>query len=762
MRINRWYVLLSAVVLALANLAVPFGLAAQDYSAAVYLLVSCVLAVLTFFLANSENRWRFPWWTMLGLGTIVVVLAIWLEVLDKAAANFAGVATHGVLPRIYFFLTLQALLLVKLTGPKTPLDFWLEQGVGFVFVLFGCLVCKDAGFSALLLLYIGTAVAALTLYHFRRRQEAEAVCRVHVTVRPVRAPTPELGSQPRVRGLLGWGLLVVPLVVLLFLFVPRPDLIWGDGVGVAPFGDGMDLNRTGRVKLGTHTAFTVVVTDDKHRPVANLSVIQRWRGAVFADYRSGRWYPPQKAWATAETTGPRNDNLAAKPGERQFAFTVSVKLAGGLLLAEPVVPLPGRIQLRTAPWAGYPSFYPNTATLEPPLGSAKEVQPCNYTQVATVGTDPDRAPAFGIDPNVFRKEALLIPPGIRTYTTTTLHDLAGQELYGLNECDLEGEGDRARDLTPRASVRGERVAVALTQYLNSSRDFAYSLDRARFDKKLDPTEDFLVNVHQGHCERFASGLALMLRAEGVPARVVVGFRGCEPKGGGNFLVRQDTAHAWVEALVPPKGTAALGSAVGCPGCDYWLKNQAQPEWLTLDPTSPYPPPRPASTGGGWFSAFLTWISTWWGGLGTSNWSFNPVNFDGHTQADFLSWAAANLPYLLVVVLVLLVLVYLVRSLLQRFGLTAPATPVAEPFYQRLLQLLAWHRGLEPQPAQTPREFGAAAAEVLASEPAAHAVAGVPAWVVELYYRVRFGGRPLAAEEQRAVDGRLEELKAGLK
>ena len=37
--------------------------------------------------------------------------------------------------------------------------------------------------------------------------------------------------------------------------------------------------------------------------------------------------------------------------------------------------------------------------------------------------------------------------------------------------------------------------------------------------------DFLVNVKQGHCERFASALALMLRSQGIPSRVVVGFRG---------------------------------------------------------------------------------------------------------------------------------------------------------------------------------------------------------------------------------------------
>jgi hypothetical protein len=80
----------------------------------------------------------------------------------------------------------------------------------------------------------------------------------------------------------------------------------------------------------------------------------------------------------------------------------------------------------------------------------------------------------------------------------------------------------------------------------------------------------------------------------------------------------------------------------------------------------------------------------------------------------------------------------------------------------LLQMLAWYRGLEPQPAQTPREFGAAAGQVLDAEPVARAVAALPAWIIELYYRVRFGGRPLGDQEKSDVQARLEELKAGLK
>ena len=63
-------------------------------------------------------------------------------------------------------------------------------------------------------------------------------------------------------------------------------------------------------------------------------------------------------------------------------------------------------------------------------------------------------------------------------------------------------------------------------------------------------EDFLVNRKKGHCEYFASALALLLRSIDIPARIVNGFKG----GDWNELtqsmnVRQKHAHSWVEAYV---------------------------------------------------------------------------------------------------------------------------------------------------------------------------------------------------------------------
>jgi hypothetical protein len=91
------------------------------------------------------------------------------------------------------------------------------------------------------------------------------------------------------------------------------------------------------------------------------------------------------------------------------------------------------------------------------------------------------------------------------------------------------------------------------------RGFEYTLDNPS-GQASNPLEDFLERTKAGHCEYFASSMALMLRARGVPARVVNGYRlGPWIPEGGYFRVSQNQAHSWVE---------------------YWHEGR----WWTSDPT----------------------------------------------------------------------------------------------------------------------------------------------------------------------------------
>ena len=80
------------------------------------------------------------------------------------------------------------------------------------------------------------------------------------------------------------------------------------------------------------------------------------------------------------------------------------------------------------------------------------------------------------------------------------------------------------------------------------RDYHYTL-RLEPPGRADPVLDFLLSRRAGHCEYFASSLALLGRASGVATRVVAGYRVAEHSRFGYHVVRRRHAHSWVEAYV---------------------------------------------------------------------------------------------------------------------------------------------------------------------------------------------------------------------
>ncbi len=96
------------------------------------------------------------------------------------------------------------------------------------------------------------------------------------------------------------------------------------------------------------------------------------------------------------------------------------------------------------------------------------------------------------------------------------------------------------------------VALALQNFFRDRGRFTYSLDvpALRDDEALT---DFVTDTRTGYCEYFATAMAVMLRLEGLPSRVVVGFRLGEEVGPREYVVTTDDAHAWVEVLFPGYG-----------------------------------------------------------------------------------------------------------------------------------------------------------------------------------------------------------------
>lgn len=144
-------------------------------------------------------------------------------------------------------------------------------------------------------------------------------------------------------------------------------------------------------------------------------------------------------------------------------------------------------------------------------------------------------------------------------------------------------------------------ALYFENYLANSNQYEYTLSlTGPRDPGIDPIADFLLNKKRGHCQYFASSLALILRSQGIPTRLVVGFRPSEYNDvGGYFQVSQSHAHVWVEAYFTLDEIRQTDESIrGSIPIPEWSR---QGLWLRLDPT----PPVDGSNAGGTFRSSST-------------------------------------------------------------------------------------------------------------------------------------------------------------
>ncbi len=123
--------------------------------------------------------------------------------------------------------------------------------------------------------------------------------------------------------------------------------------------------------------------------------------------------------------------------------------------------------------------------------------------------------------------------------------LGPQDYRQLLDQDLSpATQELAREITADATTPYDKVR-ALERWFQSD-IFAYSLSIPPLNKAR-PIDDFVLNYKIGHCQLYATAMALMLRSVGIPSRVVSGYRGAEwIENEEAYVVRADMAHLWVE------------------------------------------------------------------------------------------------------------------------------------------------------------------------------------------------------------------------
>ncbi len=396
-------------------------------------------------------------------------------------------------------------VLVKLWSLRQERDKW-HAALG-IFFLFVAASATSVHLSVVLYLatFLGAALlllARFALFHlltgFGHRQAGE-----------VEVP------------LTGFVVLSVAAAVLvavpLFAVLPRVNNpfigavgggISSEAMAVSGFSDDVTLDSIGSLRTSREVALRL--TYDGMQPPDEI----RLKGGAFDRLQDGRWQPAER-WQQIRSPAPTE-----------------------VQLADPLPQVRGEVDVWLQPLFAKGLPVPvETARLEVPKrtvdvnrGGALSLvvrpsQPLQYRAwVAPRPVSSGMSPAFmgsddGETPSTLETSAV----------TPRIADLAHR---------VAGEGTVA-----------QRAARLETYLLDN---FTYTLDFVGRSSDA-PLEDFLFADRRGHCEYFASALVLLLRAEGIHARLATGFLGGDVNPLGYVIVRQSNAHAWVEGWIPGEG-----------------------------------------------------------------------------------------------------------------------------------------------------------------------------------------------------------------
>jgi transglutaminase-like putative cysteine protease len=560
--------------------------------------------------------------------------------------------------------------------------------------------------------------------------------------------------------------LIFSVALGLFLLIPRHgQTAWTQyrfrsGQTLSGFDERINLGQLGTILESDEEVMVVHLFDETGQPFSPREE-PYWRGIALTHYRDGQWErmidPRMTLIAPPANRPPRyiRQEIRMQAVHQDVLFGLRPIFAASTRAGEPLAILNwdgGLVRPETVPLG------PLQYTVESHVGSS-EPQPYEYS------------PQSFIESNRRRADLTHVPDELR--------DQLRAYVAGLN--------------LPATD------AVSLCRFLLDhlqSDEFDYTLRGGVVNAEIDPVLDFLLNRKEGHCEYFASALALMLRAHNVPTRVINGFKGGDANEllGKSIVVRQKHAHSWVEALVRRPG-------------------QSDFEWLTLDPTPGQSRQRVVAMVNPSSSALRQLRDT-----SRQLWSSYVLNFNSTEQENAIygpvrvlvatqiqnavetaravwtsrpqrfNWVAALLGSgsMAAIILLLRMLVRLAaapeftwmengqsksRGFLARLIRSirkwlAPWTPGESTlqrrvaFYDQLLRVLQAH-GLSKPASATPQQFAEHAGLELARSPRAATVARVPAELVDRYYRVRFGHENLSAPETDAVGRLLEQLSDAL-
>ena len=324
----------------------------------------------------------------------------------------------------------------------------------------------------------------------------------------VNDPGEALSRQLRLAGRL--ILKALPLMVLLFFLFPRLSdsflkAPWAR-TGRSGFSDRLRIGDVSRLVLSDAPAFAVFFDG----AVPNAARLY-WRGIVFEQFDGTTWYPARSRPIQGNGRGGKalcRYTVDLQPHDRRNLFALDLPMTVG---------------------SGATIMADHTVVSQRPVRRRFQYRAASLLDYRKDPADPPDADCLQL-------------PAHRNPRAIAL-----------------GEAWARQSASPAAVV-----ARALTFFRKQG--FTYTLRPGHLG--ADAVDDFLFTRRKGFCEHFASAFAVLMRAAGVPARLVGGYQGGEWNALGGFLsVRQSDAHVW---------------------CEVWLEGKG---WVRVDPTFVVAPDR---------------------------------------------------------------------------------------------------------------------------------------------------------------------------
>jgi protein-glutamine gamma-glutamyltransferase len=375
------------------------------------------------------------------------------------------------------------------------------------------------------------------------------------------------------------------------------------------------------------------------------------------------------------------------------------------------------------------------------LSRSAQFQPAGQPLFYTVTVEPhDRSWLFALDlpsktpPNV-QATADFQLLARRPVTARTTYDMSSfleyRAIGGASDAELRAARQLPEDFNPHALALGQQwrremssdraiLGRAIEHFRRAN--FGYTLAPPLLGR--DSVDEFLFQSRKGFCEHFSSAFAVLMRAAGVPARIVTGYQGGDINPiDGQLTIRQSDAHAWVEI---------------------WLADDG---WIRVDPTALTVPERIET---GLAAAVnpddplpfmarpnLSWLRAIrfnWEAL-ASYWNIWIVGYNMDRQRELLSRFGMPSPSWEKLAMALFWVVGLIVAVLSLWILrkSQDEDPPAST-WARFCRKLA-RRGTARRPSEGPREFALRAA---AAHP--HAARAVTE-ISELYISLRYGPAP---------------------